>query len=189
MNKWDLFKKIVPGLLPLFVFIAADEIWGTRIGLVVAISFGTLQLLYSLIRYRKFDKFIVADTALLAAMGVISIVLENDVFFKLKPAIIEAILCLILGVSVFTDKNIIMKMTRQMMRGIEINPNQQQAMTRKLYLMFWVFAAHTLLIIISAFFMSKEAWAFISGGLFYILMGAMTLPELIVMKIKQRRMR
>ncbi|PIX35786.1 MAG: NUDIX hydrolase, partial [Bacteroidetes bacterium CG_4_8_14_3_um_filter_31_14] len=35
----------MPGFLPLFVFIAADEIWGTEIGLIVAIAFGVVQLI------------------------------------------------------------------------------------------------------------------------------------------------
>ncbi len=187
MNRWDLFKKLLPGLLPLFVFIAADEIWGTRIGLIIAIGFGVLQLAYSFIRFRKFDKFIIADTLLLSAMGGISILLENDIFFKLKPAIIEALLCLILGISVFSDKNIIMMMTQNMMRGIEINPLQEQMMARKLRWMFWIFTSHTLLIVISAVYMSKEAWAFISGGLFYILVVLMTVPELVIMKMRQRK--
>ena len=37
MNKIDFIKKILPGLIPLFVFIIADEIWGTQIGLIVAV--------------------------------------------------------------------------------------------------------------------------------------------------------
>jgi isopentenyldiphosphate isomerase len=39
--------------------------------------------------------------------------------------------------------------------------------------MFFVFSIHTALVFYAAFFLSKEAWAFISGGLFYILIGLM----------------
>jgi len=37
--------------------------------------------------------------------------------------------------------------------------------------MFWITAVHILLVLYSAKYMSSEAWAFISGGLFYILFG------------------
>jgi isopentenyldiphosphate isomerase len=37
--------------------------------------------------------------------------------------------------------------------------------------LFWLMLAYTFLIIYSAYFMSKEAWAFISGGFLYILFG------------------
>jgi len=45
--------------------------------------------------------------------------------------------------------------------------------------MFWIFLGHTALVFYSAFYMSKEAWAFISGGLFYILFGVFILMEFI----------
>jgi isopentenyldiphosphate isomerase len=35
--------------------------------------------------------------------------------------------------------------------------------------MFWITALHIILVLFSAVYMSKEAWLFISGGLFYIL--------------------
>jgi len=57
------------------------------------------------------------------------------------------------------------------MKGFKISPEQQKAMLRNIRVMFWLFFAHTCLVFYSAFFMSKEAWVFISGGLFYILFG------------------
>jgi isopentenyl-diphosphate delta-isomerase type 1 len=43
--------------------------------------------------------------------------------------------------------------------------------------MFVVFLLHTVLIAYSAFFWSKEIWAFISGGLFYIIFGAILVGQ------------
>ncbi|HPL05481.1 MAG TPA: hypothetical protein PLG05_09935, partial [Bacteroidales bacterium] len=62
MKKIEILKMILPGLLPLLVFILADEIWGTTIGLYVAIGVGLVQLLLIYIKEKKLDKFVLFDT-------------------------------------------------------------------------------------------------------------------------------
>jgi isopentenyldiphosphate isomerase len=52
-------------------------------------------------------------------------------------------------------------------------------------LLFFVVLIHTGLVIYSAYYMSKEAWAFISGGLFYIIFGAVFAGQWIYMKLKK----
>ncbi|MDY0315441.1 MAG: septation protein IspZ, partial [Bacteroidales bacterium] len=107
MKKTEILKMILPGLLPLLVFILADEIWGTTIGLYVAISVGLVQLMVIYIKEKKLDKFVLFDTILILLMGAVSIILENDIFFKLKPGIIGLILILFLGISAFSPKNLL----------------------------------------------------------------------------------
>ena len=63
----------------------------------------------------------------------------------------------------------------------------QQQFKRTLKMMFWIFASHTLLVVYSAFFLSKEAWVFISGGLFYILFGVYFVYEFIQQKRKAKK--
>lgn len=179
MKKTDLLKMILPGLLPLLVFILADEIWGTTIGLYVAVGFGIVQLAAIYIKEKRLDKFVLFDTLLIIVMGAISIILENDIFFKLKPGIIGVILIAFLGISAYSPKNLLMAMSARYMKGIEFNSQQQIAMRRNVRIMFWLFTAHTALVFYSVFFMSKEAWAFISGGLFYIIFAVFFVFELI----------
>jgi isopentenyldiphosphate isomerase/intracellular septation protein A len=188
VNRTDLIKKLLPGFIPLFVFIAADEIWGTRIGLVVALVVGILELIYTLVKEKRFDKFILLDTTLLVVLGGISILLDNDIFFKIKPAIIEAILCIILALSAFTRIDIVGGMTQRYMKGIEMNDAVVRKFKQTLKAMFWIFSLHTLLVVYASFYMSKEAWAFISGGLFYILFGVYFLVELWQIKRKRKEL-
>lgn len=178
MKRSDLIKKLLPGFIPLFVFIVADEICGTEVGLIVALVVGLGELVYTYIKEKRVDKFILIDTALLMALGGISLLLHNDIFFKIKPAIIELIMCLILAVSAFTKIDIVGGMSQRYMKGIEMNETIQQKFKQTLKMMFWIFSVHTLLVIYSAFYMSKEAWAFISGGLFYIIFGVYFVYEL-----------
>ena len=187
MSKVELLKKLLPGFLPLFVFIIADEIWGTEIGLVVAIVFGVLQLVYTFIKEKRLDKFILFDTLLIVALGAVSILLDNDIFFKLKPVLINVILLVVLGLSVFSKLNIMALMTQRYMQGVELADAQLKQMNRSMKTIFWIFLMHTLLILFSAFYMLKGAWAFISGGLFYIIMGGYFAFEFIRNKIKYKK--
>jgi isopentenyldiphosphate isomerase/intracellular septation protein A len=183
LKQADLFKKLLPGFIPLFVFIIADEFWGMKVGLVVALLIGIGEMCVTWYREKRLDRFVLLDTGLLVGLSGVSILLENEIFFKLKPALIELILCAILGVSVFSSVDIIGTMTRKYMKGVEMNEIQEALFKRNLRNLFYIVIAHTALVFYSAFYMSKEAWAFISGGLFYILFAIYFLFEF----LKNRR--
>lgn len=178
---------MLPGFIPLFVFIAADEIWGTVVGLYVALGTGIIDLIYWRVKEKHFDRFIILDTGLLVVLGCVSILLHDDVFFKLKPAFIGVIFCLILGLSGFTNLNIISGMTHRYLRDMQISDLQYQDMKRSMRNLFYIFSIQTLLVFYSALYMSKEAWGFISGILFYALFFAYMAFELIRKRILARR--
>ena len=182
-----MLKSLAPGFLPLLIFIAADAFWGTRIGLMVAVAVGILELIISFIKERIVDKFILLDVGLIIVLGMISIILENEIFFKLKPALIEFIFCIILGVSIFSPVNVMLLMSRRYMKNIQLGEAQMAQLNKSLRAMFVIFLLHTASIIYSAFFMSKQAWAFISGGLFYILFAVYFVFELVRNKLKKKQ--
>ncbi len=169
MKQGDLFKKLLPGFIPLFVFIIADEWWGMKVGISVALAFGLGEMLITWVREKRLDRFILLDTVLLVLLSGISIILENEIFFKLKPALIESILAGILAVSLFSPLDIVGALTRKYMVGLEMNQQQEIHFKRNIRNLFYLVTFHILLVTYSAFYMSKEAWAFISGGLFYLL--------------------
>ena len=169
MNKLDILKSLAPGFLPLIVFIVADSIWGTRIGLLVAVAFGIVELIFTYIREKTIDKFVLLDIGLIVVLGVVSILLENDIFFKLKPALIELIFCVLLGLSAFSPVNIMLLMSRRYMKNIELGEPQVKQFKNSMKVLFFIFAVHTVLVVYAAIYLSKGAWAFISGGLFYII--------------------
>lgn len=186
MNRTELLKKLLPGFIPLFVFIAADEIWGTKTGLFIAIGVGLLEMAWIGFKEKRFDKFILFDTILLVVLGAVSILLDNDIFFKLKPGLIELILVAVLAVSAFSSLNIIGLMGQRYLKDARFNEVQMAQMKKSLKVLFYIFTTHTLLVFYATFFMSKEAWAFISGGLFYILFGVYFLFEIYRQRKKQK---
>lgn len=186
MNKSELLKKLLPGFIPLLVFIIIDEIWGTRAGVVAALVIGMVELVWIWIREKRFDRFVLFDTGLLVVLGSVSIFLDNDIFFKLKPGLVELILCAVLAVSAFSKINIVGLMTQRYLKDMEMNEQQTAQLRKTLQLMFFVFLIHTILVFYAAFFLSNEAWAFISGGLFYILFAVVFGYEFIKQKLKLR---
>lgn len=186
MSKSELLKKLLPGFIPLFVFIIIDEIWGSRAGLLAAVAIGLAELAWIWIREKRFDRFVLVDTGLLVALGSVSILLDNEIFFKLKPGLVELILCAVLGVSAFSKLNIVGLMTKRYMKELEMNQQQATQLRKTLQLMFFVFLGHTILVFYATFYLSNGAWAFISGGLFYILFLVVFGVELIKRKLKLR---
>ena len=188
MNRTELLKKLLPGFIPLFVFILADELWGTKVGLYVAVGVGLAEFAYVWAKEHRFDRFILFDTLLLVALGAVSIWLDNDVFFKLKPGLVEIILVVVLGVSAFSPMNIIGLMGQRYMKDIKMTPGQVGAMRQNLKVLFFIFLFHTLLVFYATFYMGNEAWAFISGGLFYLVFGGYFVFELIRQKIRKHKL-
>jgi isopentenyldiphosphate isomerase/intracellular septation protein A len=179
MHKFTLLKKMLPSLFPLIVFIVVDEFYGTSAGLIVAVGFGIAQLIFTYIRERVFDRFTLVDTLLIVLLGSVSYVLDNDIFFKLKPALVGTILCAVLGVSSFSKMNVVALMSRKYLDGMTLSEEQVRQFSKSTRAFFYIAVVHTLLVFYSAFYMSKEAWAFISTVMLYILFGAYMLFELV----------
>lgn len=165
----QLFRQLLPGFIPLFVFILIDEVWGTQAGLIAALAIGVGELGWIWFRERRFERFVLFDTLLLLVLGGISLLLHNEIFFKLKPGLVQLILCAVLAVSAFSNLNIVGLMSQRYLKGVQLNDAQVQQMRTNVKLLFWVFLAHTALVFYATFYLSDAAWAFISGGLFYIL--------------------
>jgi intracellular septation protein A len=191
-----LIKNLLLGFIPLFIFIAADEFFGrcygeavgTRYALLTAIAMGVLQALYILFKEKRLDKMILLDTGLILVLGGVSLFSGNDLFFKLKPALVEFIMVAILGVVAFFNPRLLLLMTGRYMKGVEIRDAHLTVMRRSALGMFVLFSLHTALIVYAAFYLSKPAWAFISGGLFYLLAGAYFLAMFLVGRLRKRRM-
>jgi len=177
LNRLQLLKTLAPGFLPLLVFIAADALWGTEIGLAVAVASGIIELAVSYFREKTWDRFILLDTLLIVALGGISLLLRNDIYFKLKPALVELVFCLVLGVSVYSPVNIMLAMSRRYLKNLPLGEEQMQPLRRSMKALLVIFLGHTALIVYAAFAMSLRAWGFISGGLFYILFALYFLLE------------
>ena len=187
MNKKDLLKQFIPGLLPILVFIIADEYFGTQIAIIVALAVGLIELVYFYIKEHRIEKFVIIDTLLLIIFSGVSLFFDNDKFFKLKPAFMELIMVAILGISAFSTKNLMLIISKRYVKNIEIDRLMSQKMKKNAQLLFYIFLLHSILIIYSVYYMSQQAWAFISTALFYILIAVYFLFGVIKNKFEKRK--
>jgi isopentenyldiphosphate isomerase/intracellular septation protein A len=177
LNRLQLLKTLAPGFLPLIIFIVADSLWGSRIGLAVAVLSGIIELAVAYAREKMLDRFVLLDTGLIVLLGSVSLLMKNDIFFRLKPALVELIFCAILAISLYSPVNIMLLMSRRYLKNIVLTQEQLEPMLRGMKIMFFIFLGHTVLIVYAAFALPLRAWGFISGGLFYILFGVYFLAE------------
>lgn len=184
-----LLKQMLPGLLPLFIFIAVDEIYGVETGLYAALVFVIAGLLFTWFRERRLDRFILFDTVFLILLGGVSLLFETPIFFKLKPAVIELIICAILGAAAAKPELFLKAMTGRYIKNMELKVTEEgiDAMRKMMLILTAVLLMHTILTVYSAFFMSERVWGFISGVLFYIIFGVFFAGQMIAVKIRRRR--
>lgn len=176
-------------MVPLLVFILADELWGMKVGLAVAVSVGFIELLITYIREKKLDRFVVLDILLLFLLSALSYLFENDVFFKVKPAMIDLLLVALISLSLFTEIDPLGSMSQRYLKGMQLNENQKNLFRKNLWVMFWIVLIHSVFVLWSAFFLSKEIWAFVSSFLLFIMMGAWFGFEILKNRIKYKKNR
>jgi isopentenyldiphosphate isomerase/intracellular septation protein A len=187
MNPMILLKSLLPGLLPLFIFVGADAFFGETVGLIVGIGTGILEFVYTLIRQRKADPFVAGDTILLALAGGLSLVLRDDIFFKLKPAIIELVLAGAMGAMLLLPPAYLKGYIGRQLRGISVPDSALPSMKKGLSVMLVLIVAHAGLTAYSSFAMSTAAWGFVSGGLLYIVFAVYALGQFAAARLKARR--
>ncbi len=177
VGKRDLFRLTLQGFLPLLVFVLADALWGLTAGLVVALLFGLGQLGWTFLSQRRLDGFVLLDTGLILLLGGISLLLHNDLFFKLKPVFVETVLAILLALSTFGRSPLLIQMSLRHLPGYTLAPEHLARMKHTMRQMLWVVLAHMVLVVYAALYLSTKAWGFVSGGLFYLMLGGVVVGE------------
>ena len=170
MNFLSVLKSLASGFLPLFVYIGAELIFGETIGLLAGLGMGILEFAFSLAREKKADLFIAADTLLLAAMGLLSLLLRNQLFFRLKPAVIEALMAIAMIVLLALPGETLKNYMEHQVKGLRLEESAMPALRRNLVMMVLVLAVHAAFTLWAAFAAGMALWGFVSGGLLYIML-------------------
>ena len=165
--------KLLPGMLPLLLFVVVELLWGTTAGLASALVLGVIQLFWFWFRDKRIDKFVVGDIGFLIVLGGLAMLFDNTLLFKLKPFFIESALLLLIGYSAFSDHNLVLLMTRRYFKGVIAGPFESWVMQQMLRIFFGLLALHVLLTLAAALWMPHAWWAGISGPGFYVLVALM----------------
>lgn len=171
MNALSLLKILATGFIPLLAYILADLVFGETIGLFVGLGIGILDFAISFVREKKADLFIAADTILLAVMGVLSLTLRNQLFFRVKPAVMEGIVAISMGILLFLPSDILKAYMGHQIKGLELGEESLPALKKSLGLMVSVLFLHSAVTVWAALAASTAVWGFVSGGLLYLMLG------------------
>ena len=196
MTKQGLIKNLLLGFLPLLIFVAADsfleehfgEAKATQYALLLAIGMGFLQMFYILVKEKRMDKLVLLDTGLVVVFGGVSLLSGNDIFFKLKPALMQLMMVALLGVVAFLKPHLLLTMMGRYMQGVELQEAQLNVMQKSAQGLVILLLLHSVLIAYAALYSSKAVWAFISGPLLYILAGIYFLSLFLIGKLRQRQL-
>jgi intracellular septation protein A/isopentenyldiphosphate isomerase len=189
MNLSRLLKSLLPSFVPLLVYVAADALFGEKIGLLVGVGVGIVEFVVTFIKDRKPDPFVAVDTLLLAAAGAVSLASGNDIFFKLKPAVIELVFTASFALLLVLPPRYLKAYMERQLRGFEFSEEAMAPMRKNLGFMLGILVAHAVLTVYAALRLSTAAWGFISGVLLYIAFGAIALGEFAFVAVKKRKLR
>jgi intracellular septation protein A len=165
------FMQLFLQMLPLIVFIIVDAIFNNlRVSIISAIMFAAGQLAFYYVKSGRFDWFVLLDVGLIVGLGAVSVALKNDIFFKVKPAIIEvAAMVFFIALILSPDKFLFNYFGRMMPKGVVLNPAAIGAMKVMLVWMCGYMLVHIGAVLYTAFYSSRTVWAFVSGPGFYLL--------------------
>ena len=105
---------------------------------ITAVIIATLISLVGLyIKERKISTMMLVSTVILIVFGGLSIFLKNDIFFKMKPTIINALFAIILIVSTFFNKPVLKLLLNSSMKLTD----QGWSLMNKLWSGFFIFLA------------------------------------------------
>ena len=105
---------------------------------ITAVIIATLISLVALyIKERKISTMMLVSTVILIVFGGLSIFLKNDIFFKMKPTIINALFAIILIGSTFLNKPVLKLLLNSSMKLTD----QGWSLLNKLWSGFFIFLA------------------------------------------------
>ena len=105
---------------------------------ITAVIIATLISLVALyIKERKISTMMLVSTVILVVFGGLSIFLKNDIFFKMKPTIINALFAIILIGSTFLNKPVLKLLLNSSMKLTD----QGWSLMNKLWSGFFIFLA------------------------------------------------
>jgi intracellular septation protein len=149
------------GLLPVIAFTLIEEYYGTLAGLIAGMVFGCGEILWELFKYRKVNAITWIGNGLLLILGGVSLLSSEGFWFKMQPAIMEAMFALFLWGSLLMKKNLLVYLVEQ--QGQTFPPPIKDRLDGLSLRIGFFFAFHAALASYAAIYWSTTAWALLKG--------------------------
>tara|TARA_Y100000991_G_C21931366_1_gene330984 strand:+ start:492 stop:1046 length:555 start_codon:yes stop_codon:yes gene_type:complete len=172
-------SMILFGICPLIIFVILDTFASVKTAVAGAVIFALVELIYTLVFYKRIDTITVISLLFVAVFGFFSYKTDNSIYFKLQPVVfgvIFSMICLIMQALGKPILNVMMSKYQYMlpdqMRANMTLPLFQDMMTKVSFFLGWGLLAHALLVAYSVYYLSNWWWLAIRGVGLYIVMFA-----------------
>ncbi len=173
------------GLLPLVAFTVVEDRYGPLWGTLVAMAFGAVEIIWEKTSQGRVSAITWGGNALVVGLGLVSIVTQEGIWFKLQPALMEAVIALLLFGTWLAKKPLLLYLAQK--QGAAI-PESLRAFFSALSLRLGIFfALHAALATWAAFAWSTKNWLFLKGIGFTLSFLAYMGLEIWWMRRKNRR--
>lgn len=163
----NMRSLILAGIIPVVVFTVVEEYYGTTWGLICGMVFGVGEILYEKTKLGKVEVMTWGGNALLLILGAVSLMTTDGIWFKLQPAILEAVMAALLIGSVAIGKPFMILMAeKQKLFPPKESPlfsdfvSAYRGLTLRIG---FFFLAHAVLAVWAALHWSTRAWALLKG--------------------------
>ena len=167
-------------LAPVLAFIFVDEYHGPKAGVIAGIALGLCETAFFFLTEKRIDKFSLGSTILILIMGSLSLFTGNQIFFKLKPAIVNIVMIMVLIGTIIIKKPIMLLFAKkQFGKDFTPTPYMLSYFTGISWRLSVLLLIHTIMIVYTAIYMSNAAWGFVAKGGSFILMGIYIVLEFV----------
>lgn len=161
LNKSQALSLFFGGLLPVIAFSVIEDQHGPLWGTVAGIAFGFGEILFEKIKYNKVSTVTWIGNLMILALGGISIISQDGIWFKLQPALFEGFFAVFLWGSIVLKKPFLPMMAEK--QGAVINPMVLPLMTGMTFRLGFFFAIHAAVATWAALEWTTAQWAFLKG--------------------------
>lgn len=186
MDKKQKLTLIFGGIIPIVLFTVIEDQWGLMAGLIAAIIYAIGESIYELMKYRTISKMTIYSNGLIIGLGLISVLFNDGIWFKLQPAIIELVFFILLMVTSFQGRPLLVTMVQQQQGEIKNNIMLDFLKSLNVRLAFF-FLLHSILAVWAAFYWSTESWALLKGVGLTLSMFLYVLAEILLLRLRFKK--
>ena len=166
------FRVLALGLLPVVLFAVIEDSFGTLWGLAAGMIFGLGEILWEYKTERRVSAITLGGNGMLLVLGGVSLLTDSGIWFKLQPAVLEAVFAIILWGSWWLKKPMLLLLMQKqggLPRDFEQNLKPgavgvlRQGFSGLTLRMGFFFAIHAGLAVWAALDWSTAAWALLKG--------------------------
>lgn len=158
---------LLGGILPLVAYSVVEEVYGPTWGLALGMAFGIAEILYERLKMGKVETITWVGNGLLLALGGVSLLTQEGMWFKLQPAILEAVMGGMLIGSSAMNRPLLVELARKQ-RMLERFPPGVVAIMERNFAGFNLrvglfFMVHAIIAAWAALHWSTRAWVLLKG--------------------------